>query len=113
MVLKESWVDSGLSREGINISRIKEMATGDEISEYVGKALLTVLTHGDVAVEGVTDFTRELFFLDDAPSKLSSRPKRLVHYRIVFKEVCRALKQERHLSSIFKVLWDMSKSMFS
>ena len=117
VALKESWVDDERPREGTTVSKIMACAVGDEVSEIVREALLTVITHGDAVVEGARDYTRPSPARPDvaisskeapvSPPSSASTHHRQVHYRIVFKEVCRPLTQEKSLAAVFQALADI------
>ena len=129
---KDAWVDGHLTREGCNIAKIKESAARDGETESIAAALLTVVTHGDVVVEGLQDRTRAFpeDLPPDSPAEASTgppsrdgssaphtrkSPSRVpaedptyqVHYRIVFKEVCDTLSEKTSISDIFKALLDI------
>ena len=121
VALKDSWVDEHRTREGYTIASINKSAVEDELTEAIKTALLTVETHGDVVVEGLLDRTRP-FPTEDAstnsPAEASTsssscasphHTESLVHYRIVFKEVCEPLAEESSISRIFRALVDICK----
>ena len=120
-VLKEAWVDEYRLREGNIIAQIRKCAVDDATKSDVQKVLLMVLTHGDVAVEGLRDCTRTMVLpdgdehngpVDDLKSpSISSR--RQIHYRIVFKELCKPLREETSLKTVFGVLADASNGTSS
>ena len=124
VALKDSWIDGRRAREGCTIANIKQSAARCGESESIDAALLTVVIHGDVAVEGLQDRTRA--FPRDTPldshtkDPTDSPPRNnnpslgevprdspyQVHYRIVFKEVCESLADKKSISNVFKALFD-------
>ena len=117
VVLKQAWVEDRRPREGTTMANIRARAHGDPVKEHLNSVLLTVLIHGDVAVEGMPDRTRRLPG-DDRPKqpgvfRLVDPPFQRVHYRIVFKEFCKSLAEETSLLVITKAIADTSNGTCS
>ncbi|KAJ3559785.1 hypothetical protein NM688_g130 [Phlebia brevispora] len=113
VVLKEAWVDSHREREGFIQSRIRAAGASTEYAEALKKALVTVLCHGDVFVDGAQDATRSLSEhdpsnVDNAADDSDLFGKRQVHYRIVFKEVGTPLHDVTSLATVYKALGDVT-----
>ena len=114
VALKDVWVDDWRPREGSIHAKIIEEAQGDPDKERLKSMMLTVLIHGDVAVEGAPDRTRVLpgEEIDVGQDPMAHSPPLYhrhmrVHYRIVFKEVCKTLAFETSANVILKALADM------
>ena len=127
VALKDSWVDASREREGLVNMRIREAAAelaqvplrtavsddarpgspfegsrspvGRTVHEAIASTLMTVITDGDVFVNGATDCTKSL------PEEfIDSDSDHLIHYRIISKEIGRPLQGESSLATIFEVL---------
>lgn len=59
-VLKDSWIDSDRVREGAVLDEIKGSELSDEDRSLFEDLFLTVLAHGDVLINGVSDNTRRM-----------------------------------------------------
>ncbi|KAJ3555678.1 hypothetical protein NM688_g2446 [Phlebia brevispora] len=116
VVVKDSWVSDRRDREGHINASIRESAGTEELKEIFDRSLLTVVAHGDVLIDGALDHTRVSLTQDIDLSSGSSaseeqdvlktrRDRRLVHYRIVYKEVCdHSLDSISSLYRLFSVL---------
>lgn len=121
MALKDSWVDPRRAQEGAIYERLladTSLTQGSTPS----LPFLTVECHGDVYLENdgreVLDCTRTFDLqgiptnmhitsrseIMDEPADAEAPQNRLVHYRAVFREVCRPLSDERSLPVIFRAL---------
>lgn len=106
VALKDCWTDQSREREGSINARIRATVQTGDVS-VLSRILVTVLLHGDVLVDNLTDCTRT------SPPALGAfgRHDSRVHYRIVYKEVGRSLRQEKSVETIFKALGDVSQGM--
>ena len=132
--LKDCWIQCDHQREGDIMRKIRAAAKEKQHSDTIDAHLLTTVTHGDVHVSGTLDSTRAW----DMPQSLksedphiggtnltpdgrialpcntrkgSSKPKYVtrIHYRIVFKEVGKAIRDVRSLHFVFKYLSEILK----
>ncbi|KAJ3558267.1 hypothetical protein NM688_g1024 [Phlebia brevispora] len=128
VALKDTWTDPERQMEGDIYERIRAAERQEEYQADIDSRLPTIVYHGDVRSRG--DNYKGLdctpwFSTDavgDASHPTTSRrelgrerkdhvelfegviPERRVHYRIVFKDVCRSLYQETSLASVFHAL---------
>ena len=99
-------------------ANIKKSAVTEEDRQVLGTSLLTVLDHGDVLIDGKRDERLIRYAVNDE-SRLAlhndgrgSRPvtaQRIIHYRIVFKEVGNSLRDANSFVKIYKALADVSQ----
>ena len=120
VALKDAWVDSHREREGDINQRIRTSAASlpDVNRARLEQLLLTVVCHGDVIIDGVQDRTRPCTDRNPATGLHDSSPKRIkhqhpaplqvaqTHYRIVFREVGKSLREESSLPVVFSALAD-------
>lgn len=117
VALKDAWVDDDESREGTTYTNILASTTSSKTTETLKKYLLTVLSDGDVFVNGVLDCTRTILpqSADNPPHTDTNNeyqcsvrpPSRHIHYRIVYEEVCgQSLHYVSSLHTVFKALGD-------
>ncbi|KAJ3558270.1 hypothetical protein NM688_g1023 [Phlebia brevispora] len=126
VVLKDVWVDPNRRAEGASIEELCRAARDTEHQLDADSSFITVECHSDVYFDSkhgrLLDYTRSPVrsTYDDlvrsredllgGTTARETRPHnvrhhyRLVHYRIVFREVCRSLAEERSLATIFKAL---------
>lgn len=135
VVLKDSWVDSALQREGDVLEKFREQvtATADpQKKALLDQLFLTVLAHAEVSVErtgehnGVTpdstkaDLIPAGFYakavegqdagadaIRDVVERTPLTYRSKVHYRIVFKEVCTPIGEETSLNKILRSMFFM------
>ena len=117
VVLKDAWVDKHREREGTINARIRASAgaLSSDDQARLSKVLLTVECHGDVSIAGQPDCTRPWvepplpYERENCAKRVArARPRAPVveqcHYRIVFSELCRPLREETSLSTVFDAL---------
>ena len=133
MALKDSWVGPQQQPEGAIYEQLQLARIAAEQTSATSSPFLTVVCHGDVYMDHLTrealDCTHKLRQLSSMHSAIRSRselieqetvagavtqsvPKRLVHYRIVFKEVGKSLDKETSLPKIFQALSRVALGMF-
>ena len=123
VALKDAWVDNHREREGCIDSRIRQSALSlpDADRDRLEKCLLTVVTHGDVLVNGAADHTRLITIAGSAvpvghANKRGgprSAPTLQTHYRIVYQEIGTPLRDEPSLAVIYKALAEVCGGAYS
>ncbi|KAJ3552127.1 hypothetical protein NM688_g4317 [Phlebia brevispora] len=116
VALKDSWVWEDGNREGLVDASIRASCASDEQKAALDKSFLTVLAHGDILVDGAADRTRAAVTPGKATGKAPDHSERdpytqphdrsRIHYRIVYKEVCKPLRSTSSLYTVFKTLSD-------
>ncbi|KAJ3524187.1 hypothetical protein NM688_g8604 [Phlebia brevispora] len=122
MVLKDTWVDTNRRREGTTLDEIRNAERIPDHQVFVDRIFLTREWDGDVfqdaartIIDSTPDFTPSPDDLPQSPrmstpsaSGSTSVEQRAVvpkvHYRIVFKEVCKPVHSETSLRKIFVAL---------
>ncbi|KAJ3558271.1 hypothetical protein NM688_g1022 [Phlebia brevispora] len=127
VALKDTWADPGRQTEGDIFESIRIAERQEEYQADIESRFPIVLCHGDVRSRGdrnaldctswfTMDGVRGVNRLTTSRRELRKEhkehadvldgliPERRVHYRIVFKDVCKSLYQETSLSSIFHAL---------
>lgn len=139
IALKDAWVDAERPLEGMTFSQVLAACHSTDPTQHIDDSLVTVEDHGYVVTDGALDCTRIISGRVDrhnTPSKtredlleLIRRSKTsypvasipslrlqnvscLVHYRIVYKEVCKPLSEERSLTTIFRALARIALSRY-
>lgn len=126
VILKDVWVDPDRRREGAILEDIRSVDRAS-FQDHVDLPFLTVICHGDVFLDTartISDSTHALehhnLAIIDAPlaprsqsgtqsssavpQSLPRTASRKIHYRIILKEVCTPIDDERSVSSIFNML---------
>lgn len=131
VIVKDAWVDSELQREGVTLEDFLSKDRPEILQDSADEFFLTVMCHGDVHVaNGIDeppqpDMTRTDLVHGASPPATPSpvfkcrigqhtpwSTRRKVHYRLVFKEVCTSIDDERCLKRIFDVLGEACAGMF-
>ena len=112
-------VEQGDVDEALRLMEVsKESLYDDEDRERLVNSLLTVVSHGDVVIEGCRDHTRPIptdrpprriskIPLHHPGSRIPPSPSLQTHYRIAFQEVGKPLRDETSLGDIFKAIVDV------
>lgn len=114
VVLKDTWVSAVRDREGVVLLDVQKRASESEASQQAFSAgFLTILHHGDVYVdiEGTSKLDRTWIppmhmpesGIVDGSSKIFEGRRR-VHYRVMFREVCKRIEDDVPLSDVFRYL---------
>ena len=125
VVLKDVWVDIARPQEGETTQKVRDTRCFDDQEGGNQGSFLTVVCHGDVFLDekrAVLDCTR--FFASKNGTLCARTPQHrtrslpsksktplshcLVHYRVVFREVCSPLADEDSLPRIFGALTDIT-----
>lgn len=121
VALKDAWVDVDHTSEGTILESFRDTERTDSNQTVLNLTFMTPLWHGDVYLDPkktVLDHTRSIGSRDSSLAILDIRkggPQSAnpsgsalkncrVHYRIVFKEVCRPITHEPSLAKVFKAL---------
>lgn len=134
MVLKDSWIQEEWAREGDTLERLRQKNDAPDAQKAFARHFLTVVHHGDVIIctrNEPTHMDRTRSHQDNAKAYLSGKPLtderysppgtrpgppkkvglhdnplsgRVVHYRIVYKEICKPLDLAMSLSVVFPAL---------
>ena len=127
VVLKDAWVDIARPQEGETTARVCEIARPAGPDSELQGSFLTVDCHGDVYLDderSVIDCTRRFCLKDGATVCVETPQHRstplddtqvalsrcLVHYRIVFQEICSPISEETSAAMIFRALTDIARS---
>lgn len=137
IALKDAWVAAEQPLEGTVFSQLFNACHSTDPSQQINNSLVTVEAHGDVLMGGVLDVTpnisrtggrfrksfetradllefiernRNLYPAASWPSSSRLHTPCLVHYRIVYKEVCKPLSEETSLVVIFRALAQIALS---
>ena len=120
VVVKDSWVWRHREREGSILARIRDSASvlSESEREHLQDSLVTVVHHGDVRIHGESDCTRSTSWEatrslnNDTQSHLQfDAPVVQIHYRAVYKEVCRPLRTEACLATVFASVAEICSGM--
>ncbi|KAJ3559366.1 hypothetical protein NM688_g392 [Phlebia brevispora] len=124
MVLKDAWVDFDRKREGTALEELRAAEYAPYCQEDFDRAYLSREVDGDVfsdAGHTIPDSTHVFGAEDVQESHRTSSPSasgrsstsfappfpainRKVHYRVVFREVCRSISSETSLATILRAL---------
>ena len=116
VVLKDSWVGRHREREGNILARIRQSASSLNEADRAAleSALISVVHHGDVLVSANADCTRALPHEGIKSFGNLCRtvhvPPIQSHYRIVYRELCRPLRTETCIASVFSAVRDVCHS---
>ncbi|KAJ3554522.1 hypothetical protein NM688_g3064 [Phlebia brevispora] len=116
LVLKDSWIHEESAREGASLRRVQLSHDTDDFLHTFSTHFLTVTCDGDVLLHSSRrppsrDHSQQHVKacrlhppLEIGTSDSSPLSGRKVHYRVVFKELCKPLDLEMPLSDIFRAL---------
>ncbi|KAJ3531026.1 hypothetical protein NM688_g7632 [Phlebia brevispora] len=127
LILKDSWNHEELSREGVNLERIRERDESTEFQNAFRTNFLTVVCHGNVLMRSTRGpspldcsqqhsraYRQAASSKNAHPSAFYSSHKlsgRKIHYRIVFKEHCQPLTLTMPLGQVFTVLGEACQAL--
>ncbi|PSS30941.1 hypothetical protein PHLCEN_2v2510 [Hermanssonia centrifuga] len=140
VVLKDCWVSCDRQREGTIHERLRNANSSDAFREAFENMFLTVEQHGDVVIDPGIQRQPDLTPLIMPPEEMKkngynippvsatlkpraarslwreitytkSRHERKVHYRIVFKEICKSIKHATSLQEVFKALGEICSAL--
>ena len=119
VAIKDAWVEAELGLEGAKFADVlhaEQIEASAELRERLNQAFLTVESHGIVFSDDERKAIDNTLLVCDpegsteeqVSSSRSSKP--LVHYRIIFKEICRSLYNEDSLPAFFGALDRITQS---
>ncbi|THG98583.1 hypothetical protein EW026_g3618 [Hermanssonia centrifuga] len=140
VVLKDCWVSCDRQREGTIHEKLRNAKPSDAFREAFDDSFLTVELHGDVIIDpGMQrqpdrtplilppeEMKKKGYNIPPVSATLKPRaakslwreitytkssPQRKVHYRIVFREICKPIKGATSLQDVFKTLGEVCSAL--